>query len=73
MQALKLWLTEMAPEPLLTFKLVPALTSPETPRESLTVVLNELPPANRTALLMLLDTCNRIAGERPIQLSALVM
>lgn len=61
-QALKLWLFDMRPEPLLTFKLVPALTSPETPRESLQVVLSELPLANRFALFMLLDTCNRIAG-----------
>lgn len=65
-QALMLWLNEMEPEPLLTFKLVPALTSPETPRESLSIILSELPPANKTALLMLLDTCNRIAGNAAI-------
>lgn len=61
-QALKLWLFDLRPEPLLTSKLVPALTSPETPRESLRVVLAELPVANRIALFMILDTCNRIAG-----------
>eukprot|EP00892_Ulva_mutabilis_P008182 jgi/Ulvmu1/5736/UM245_0004.1 len=65
-QALKLWLFDLRPEPLLTNKLVPALTSPETPRESLRVVLAELPVANRIALFMILDTCNRIAGNAAI-------
>lgn len=61
-QALKLWLFDLRPEPLLTIKLIPALTSPETPRESLRVILAELPAPNRIALFMILDTCNRIAG-----------
>lgn len=65
-QALKLWLFDLRPEPLLTAKLIPALTSPETPRESLRVVLAELPVPNRVALFMILDTCNRIAGNAAI-------
>lgn len=68
-QALKLWLFDLRPEPLLTNKLIPALTSPETPRESLRVVLAELPLPNRVALFMILDTCNRIAGATLVKYS----
>jgi hypothetical protein len=64
--ALQVWLTELRPEPLLTFKLIPALTSPETPRDSLKFILAELPAVNKNAFFMLLETCNRIASRAAI-------
>jgi hypothetical protein len=64
--ALKRWLQEQHPEPLLTFKLVPALTSPDTPKEQLVAVIDELPAANRAALLLLLETAHRISSNAAI-------
>lgn len=63
--ALKRWLSEL-PEPLLTFKLVPALTSADTPKESLGAILAELPPANHAALFLILETAHRIASNAAI-------
>ena len=63
---LKKWLTELRPEPLLTFKLVPAMTSPDTPKEASAAILDELPPPNRAALLMILETAHRVASNAAI-------
>jgi RhoGAP domain len=64
--ALKRWLAGLRPEPLLTYKLVPALTSVTTPNASVAAVLDELPAANRAALLMLLETAHRVARNAAI-------
>jgi hypothetical protein len=64
--ALKRWLSELRPEPLLTYKLVPALTSSTTPNASVAAILDELPAANRSALLMLLETAHRVASNAAI-------
>lgn len=62
---IKHWLASL-PEPLLTFKLVPALTSPATPQDALRSVLAELPLVNSNTLHLLLDTCHRIASNSAI-------
>jgi hypothetical protein len=63
---LKKWLSEMHPEPLLTFKLAAALTSPDTPKDACAAILDELPRVNRTALLLILETAHRVASNAAI-------
>lgn len=63
---LKMWLSELDPEPLLTFKLLPALTSSDTPKDACAAILDELPPVNRTALLLILETAHRVASNAAI-------
>ena len=64
--ALKRWLQDLRPEPLFTYKLVPALTSASTPNASLGAVLDELPLANRKAVMLILETAHRIASNAAI-------